>query len=70
MSNQMRCDSASCREVQVVRLGSAQHERASLCLHIVADKCEQSIHECAGVGGLRIERQYAIDEVERAGSLS
>ena len=33
-------------------------------------KCEQSIHECAGVGGLRIERQYAIDEVERAGSLS
>src|SRR5205085_3432298 len=62
----VRRDAARRGEVDLSRLGRAQHERAPLRLHVVADEREQAVDELARVVRRRVERQYAVDEIERA----
>ena len=57
------------RQVEVVRLGRAQHEGAPLCLHVIADQRQQTVHQFPGVGRLGVERERAVQQIQRAGPL-
>ena len=48
-------------EVQRLAVRRAQHERAALRVHVVADEREQSVGELARIVGRRVEREHAID---------
>ena len=66
----VRRDPGGRGEVEKSRLGRAQHERAALRLHVRAHQRQQSVGQLARIARLRVERQDAIEEIERAGSLA
>ena len=43
-----------------------QQQRAALRAHVVADEREQPVHELARIVGRRVEREHAVDQIERA----
>src|SRR5690349_22889571 len=63
-------EAARRREEQVAWLWRDQHERAALRLHVVADECEQTIHELTRIRDGCVESEHSLDQVQRPRSLT
>ena len=53
-------------DVELIRPWRAQHQRAALRPHVVAAESEQPVGELARIARRRVEREHALDEIERA----
>src|ERR1051325_3529760 len=59
-------DAARRGKIQRSAVGRHQHQRASMRVHVVADESEQSVGELPRILRRRIEREYAVDQVDRS----
>jgi hypothetical protein len=59
-----------CSDVQRLAIRCAEHERAAVRVHVVADERQQSFGELPRIVRRRVERQHAIDRIDGANFLS
>ena len=52
-------------KVQPAGLRGAQHQRASLRVHVITDERKQSIDELSRIVRARVEAEHAVDEIQR-----